>query len=59
MQAHPAPEDPERLGQEIQESIETVRKLVDEMKIVQEHEDAVLKQHEQEREPPLFKKEHA
>jgi hypothetical protein len=53
MQAHPAPEDPERLRQEIQESIEAVRELVDELKIVQEHEDAVLRGPE----PPLFKEE--
>jgi hypothetical protein len=50
MQAHPAPEDPDRLEQEIHESLEIVRELVDELKIVQEHEIAILA------EPPLFKK---
>jgi hypothetical protein len=45
------PNEAERLGAESKECIEKARDLLDEMKSVQEHETAVLKQ---EDEPPLF-----
>jgi hypothetical protein len=42
MPAEPEAENPENLGNESRESIKKVRDLVGEMKIVQEHENAIL-----------------
>jgi hypothetical protein len=42
--------DPQELEREIKESIEKVRDLTNEMKIVQEHESALL----EDDEPPLL-----
>jgi hypothetical protein len=42
MSADAHADDPDRLKQEINESIERVRDLADELKIVQEHENAIL-----------------
>jgi hypothetical protein len=42
MSSNPRADDPDKLHQEIRESIEKVRDLTDELKIVQEHENAIL-----------------
>ena len=36
------PRDPERVGEESKESFDKLRDLVDELKVVQEHEDSIL-----------------
>jgi hypothetical protein len=42
MSSNPHADEPDKLHQEIREFIEKVRDLADELKIVQEHENAIL-----------------
>jgi hypothetical protein len=56
MCSDPNSNNPEDLEREIKDSIEKVRGLRDELKIVQEHERTILELDEDEDEPPLFQK---